>query len=70
VAAITRITRITRITHGNFRLTTRLVDQIERILEINQITAVTKECVEKKGGSGVWRTRVLVPPTATGLTRC
>lgn len=40
------IAAITRITNGNFRLTTRLVDQIERILEINQLTIVTKEVVE------------------------
>lgn len=40
------IAAITRITNGNFRLTTRLVDQIERILEINQISVVTKEVVE------------------------
>jgi len=37
---------ITRITHGNFRLTSRLVAQIERILEINQLGTVTKEVVE------------------------
>ena len=37
---------ITRITGGNFRLTSRLVTQIERILEINQMTTVTKEVVE------------------------
>ncbi|WP_262009268.1 hypothetical protein [Streptomyces sp. FIT100] len=40
------IAAITRITNSNFRLTTRLVDQIERILEINQMTTVTKEVVE------------------------
>ncbi|MEV1174668.1 AAA family ATPase [Nonomuraea sp. NPDC049784] len=40
------IATITRITNGNFRLTTRLVDQIERVLEINQMTTVTKEVVE------------------------
>ena len=37
---------ITRITGGNFRLTSRLATQIERILEINQLTTVTKEVVE------------------------
>jgi hypothetical protein len=40
------IATITRITSGNFRLITRLVDQIERVLEINQLTTVTKEGVE------------------------
>ncbi|MFB4284709.1 AAA family ATPase [Nonomuraea sp. MTCD27] len=40
------IAAITRITSGNFRLITRLVDQIERVLEINQLTTVTKEVVE------------------------
>jgi DNA transposition AAA+ family ATPase len=40
------IAAITRITNGNFRLTTRLVDQIERILEINQLGTITKEVVE------------------------
>lgn len=37
---------ITRITGGNFRLTSPLVAQIERILEINQMTTVTKEVVD------------------------
>jgi DNA transposition AAA+ family ATPase len=40
------IAALTRITSGNFRLTTRLVDQIERVLEINQLTTITKEVVE------------------------
>jgi len=40
------IATITRITSGNFRLTSRLVAQIERILEINQLGTVTKEVVE------------------------
>ncbi|MFD7609258.1 AAA family ATPase [Streptomyces mirabilis] len=40
------VAAVTRIPNGNFHLTTRLVDQIERILEINQITTVTKEVVE------------------------
>lgn len=31
---------------GNFRLTSRLIAQIERILEINQLSTVTKEVVE------------------------
>lgn len=40
------VAAITRITGGNFRLTSRLITQIERILEINQMTTVTKEVVE------------------------
>jgi hypothetical protein len=32
--------------NGNVRLATRLVDRIERILEINQITTVTNQVVE------------------------
>jgi DNA transposition AAA+ family ATPase len=37
---------ITRITSGNFRLTARLVAQIKRVLDINQLSVVTKEVVE------------------------
>jgi DNA transposition AAA+ family ATPase len=37
---------IIRITSGNFRLTARLVAQIKRVLDINQLTVVTKEVVE------------------------
>jgi DNA transposition AAA+ family ATPase len=37
---------IARITSGNFRLTHRLVGQIKRILDINQLSTVTKEVVE------------------------
>ena len=39
------VAAITRITNGNFRLTTRLVDQIERV------TMVTKEVVEAARGN-------------------
>jgi DNA transposition AAA+ family ATPase len=39
------LTTIIRITSGNFRLT-RLVAQIKRVLDINQISVVTKEVVE------------------------
>lgn len=35
-----------RITQGNFRLVQRLLAQVGRILEINQITTITKEVVE------------------------
>jgi DNA transposition AAA+ family ATPase len=37
---------IIRITSGNFRLTARLVAQIKRVLDINQLTVITKEVVE------------------------
>jgi DNA transposition AAA+ family ATPase len=37
---------IARITGGNFRLTHRLVTQVQRILDINQLSTVTKEVVE------------------------
>lgn len=40
------VAAITRITSGNFRLTSRLIAQIERVLEINQMSTVTKEVVE------------------------
>jgi DNA transposition AAA+ family ATPase len=36
---------IIRITSGNFRLTTRLMAQIHRIMEINQLSTVTSEVV-------------------------
>jgi DNA transposition AAA+ family ATPase len=37
---------IIRTTSGNFRLTARLVAQIKRVLDINQLSVVTKEVVE------------------------
>ena len=37
---------IIRITGGNFRLLNRLLTQIERILEINELPEVTKAVVE------------------------
>lgn len=40
------VAAITRITSGNFRLTGRLIAQIERILDINHLSVVTKEVVE------------------------
>lgn len=45
-AATEATAAITRITSGNFRLTSRLIAQIERVLDINQMTTVTKEVVE------------------------
>ncbi|WP_326784093.1 AAA family ATPase [Streptomyces sp. NBC_00151] len=40
------VATITRITSGNFRLTSRLVAQIERVMDINQLSTVTAEVVE------------------------
>ncbi len=40
------VAAIIRITGGNFRLLNRLLTQIERILEINELTVVTKVAVE------------------------
>ena len=42
---------ITRITSGNFRLTCRLVAQIQRIPEISQLTIITREVVQAAGES-------------------
>jgi DNA transposition AAA+ family ATPase len=40
------LTAIIRITSGNFRLLNRLLAQIQRVLQINHLSAVTKEVVE------------------------
>ena len=40
------VAAITRITNGNFRLTGRLIAQIQRILDINHLSVVTREVVE------------------------
>ena len=40
------IAAITRITSGNFRLTCRLIAQIQRVLDINHLSVVTREVVE------------------------
>jgi DNA transposition AAA+ family ATPase len=51
------VAAIARITGGNFRLIQRLFTQIERLLEINRLRAVTKEVVEAARESlviGAW----------------
>lgn len=40
------VAAITRITNGNFRLLQRLLAQVERVLQINELRFVTKEVVE------------------------
>jgi Holliday junction resolvasome RuvABC ATP-dependent DNA helicase subunit len=40
------VATIARITGGNLRLTQRLMAQVQRILEINELHTVTKEVVE------------------------
>jgi hypothetical protein len=40
------VATIIRMTGGNFRLLTRLLTQIERVLEINALQEVTKAAVE------------------------
>lgn len=40
------ISTVVRITGGNFRLINRLLSQTERILEINQLSTVTRQAVE------------------------
>jgi DNA transposition AAA+ family ATPase len=40
------VAAITRITNGNFRLTCRLIAQIQRVLDINHLSVVTREVVE------------------------
>jgi hypothetical protein len=40
------IARLIRMTGGNFRLLTRLLTQIERVLEVNQLRSVSTDVVE------------------------
>lgn len=43
--------RLIRMTGGNFRLLTRLLTQIERVLEVNELHIVSTEVVEAARGS-------------------
>jgi hypothetical protein len=40
------IATVARITNGNFRLVNRLFGQIKRVLEINNLTTITREVIE------------------------
>ena len=40
------VAAVHRITGGNFRLIERLFGQIQRVLDINQLTTITREVVE------------------------
>lgn len=40
------IAAITRITHGNFRLINRLLKQAIRVMEVNQLSSISKEVIE------------------------
>ncbi len=40
------VAAMVRITGGNFRLTQRLLQQVERVLTINHLSTVTQEAVE------------------------
>jgi DNA transposition AAA+ family ATPase len=40
------IASLIRMTGGNFRLLTRLLTQIQRVLEVNDLPVVSKEVVE------------------------
>ena len=48
------ISAFIRITRGNFRLMNRLLTQIQRLMEINQLTTITLEVVE--AARGMWVT--------------
>lgn len=37
---------IIKITHGNFRLINRMFDQMQRLMQINKLTTLTKDLVE------------------------
>jgi DNA transposition AAA+ family ATPase len=45
------IAKLIRMTGGNFRLLTRILTQIERVLDVNQLHTVSTEVVEAARGS-------------------
>jgi DNA transposition AAA+ family ATPase len=49
------IASLIRMTGGNFRLLTRLLTQIQRVLEVNDLPVVSKEVVEAARDSLVIR---------------
>jgi hypothetical protein len=42
------IAKLIRMTGGNFRLLTRILTQIERVLDVNQLLTVSTEVVEAR----------------------
>jgi hypothetical protein len=79
------IAKLIRMTGGNFRLLTRILTQIERVLDVNQFHTVSTEVVEAARDSFCNRPRVTTYPAtrqiackdlrqiicqATDLTRC
>jgi hypothetical protein len=47
------ISKLIRMTGGNFRLLTRILTQIERVLDVNQLHTVSPEVVEAARRRGV-----------------
>jgi hypothetical protein len=45
------LSRILRIAGSNFRLVVRLLTQIQRVLDVNQLPAITPEIVDAASGS-------------------
>ena len=51
---------IIRITEGNFRLLHRLLTQIARLVDINDLSRVTKEVVEAARNARDWCDLILI----------